>query len=191
MQRHPVAGSERKPLAGAKRTGPAQPDERLEVSVVLRQSATAALQDRIERLNKGDTSLAPMTREAFAASHGAAKADIAAVERFAAQHHLTVVSSSAPRRTVVLAGTVANFQDAFGVTLGNYEHAEGSYRGREGVITLPRFAARRHAGGGAGILHADHDCLDLQVSRGHRRRPDHRHHRAGRRHPRRRFENLF
>jgi kumamolisin len=137
MQRHPVAGSERKPLAGAKRTGPAQPDERLEVSVVLRQSATAALQDRIERLNKGDTSLAPMTREAFAASHGAAKADIAAVERFAAQHHLTVVSSSAPRRTVVLAGTVANFQDAFGVTLGNYEHAEGSYRGREGVITLP------------------------------------------------------
>jgi kumamolisin len=38
---------------------------------------------------------------------------------------------------VVLSGTVANFQDAFGVTLENYEHAEGSYRGREGVITLP------------------------------------------------------
>jgi kumamolisin len=137
MQRHPVAGSERKPVAGAKLIGPASADERLEVSVLLRQSATAALQDRIERLNKGDTSLAPLTREAFAASHGAAKADIAAVENFATLHHLTVVSSSAPRRTVVLSGTVANFQEAFGVSLQNYEHAEGSYRGREGVITLP------------------------------------------------------
>ena len=89
MQRHPVEGSERKPVAGAKLIGPASADERLEVSVLVRQSATAALQDRIERLNKGDTSLAPLTREAFAASHGAAKADIAAVESFAAQHHLT------------------------------------------------------------------------------------------------------
>ena len=77
MQRHPVEGSERKPVAGAKLIGPASADERLEVSVLVRQSATAALQDRIERLNKGDTSLAPLTREAFAASHGAAKADIA------------------------------------------------------------------------------------------------------------------
>jgi kumamolisin len=137
MPRHIVEGSERKPVEGAKKTGPASADERLEVSVLLRQSATAALQDRIERLNKGDTSLAPLTREAFAANHGASKADITAVQNFAAQHHLTVVSSSAPRRTVVLSGTVANFQDAFGVTLENYEHAEGSYRGREGVITLP------------------------------------------------------
>jgi kumamolisin len=137
MQRHPVQGSERKPVEGAKLIGPASADERLEVSVLLRQSATAALQDRIERLNKGDTSLAPLTREAFAATHGAAKADIAAVESFAAQHHLAVVSSSAPRRTLVLSGTVADFQTAFGVTLQNYAHAEGSYRGREGVITLP------------------------------------------------------
>lgn len=137
MLRHPIEGSDRKPVEGARLIGPASADERLEVSVLLRQSATAALQDRIERLNKGDYSLAPMTREAFAATHGASKADIAAVESFATQHHLTVVSVSAPRRTAVLSGTVADFQDAFGVTLQNYEHADGSYRGREGVITLP------------------------------------------------------
>jgi kumamolisin len=125
------------PIAGAKLIGPANADERLEVSVIIRQSAAAALQDRIERLNKGDYSLAPLTRETFAAAHGAAKADISAVQSFAGQHHLAVVSSSAPRRTVVLSGTVADFQAAFGVTLQNYEHAEGSYRGREGVITLP------------------------------------------------------
>jgi kumamolisin len=137
MLKHPVEGSDRRPMAGAKLIGPADVSERLEVSVLLRQTATAGLQDRIERLNKGDYSLAPLSREAFAATHGAAKADIAAVESFAVAHHLTVVSISAPRRTIVLSGTVADFQTAFGVTLQNYDHADGSYRGREGVITLP------------------------------------------------------
>ncbi len=137
MQRHPLKGSERQPLHGAKLTGPANPDERLEVSVLLRQNAAAALQDRVTRLSKGDYSLAPLSREDFAATHGASAADIAAVKSFAVAHHLTVVSTSAGRRTVVLSGTVANFEEAFGVKLQNYEHPAGSYRGREGTLSLP------------------------------------------------------
>jgi kumamolisin len=137
MQRHPLHGSERKALPGATLIGPANPEERLEVSILLRQNAAGGLQDRVERLSKGDYSLAPLTREEFAAAHGASHADITAVKSFATAHHLAVVTTSAARRTMVLSGTVADFESAFGVTLQNYEHAAGAYRGREGTVNLP------------------------------------------------------
>jgi kumamolisin len=38
---------------------------------------------------------------------------------------------------VVLSGTVAQFDDAFGVALERFEHGGGSYRGRTGAIHLP------------------------------------------------------
>jgi kumamolisin len=98
VQRHPLRGSERQPLHSATLIGPANPAERLEVSVLLRPNATSDLQARVERLNHGDYSVAPLSREALAASHGASAADIAAVERFAATHHLAVVNTSASRR---------------------------------------------------------------------------------------------
>jgi kumamolisin len=137
MEKHPLKGSERSPLPGATLIGPADPQERLEVTVLLRQSATASLQARVERLNRGDYSVAPLTREAFAAAHGASTADIAAVKSFAAAHHLAVASADAARRTVVLSGTVENFSAAFGVELQNFEHESGAYRGRQGAVNLP------------------------------------------------------
>jgi len=137
MQKHAIKGSERLPLPGAKLVGPADPAERLEVTILLRRSATAALQDRVERITRGDFSLLPMTREAFAKNHGASTADIDAVRKFATAHDLAVVAADAPRRSVVLSGTVARFNKAFGVDLQNYEHAEGTYRGRKGVVSLP------------------------------------------------------
>jgi kumamolisin len=78
-----------------------------------------------------------MTREAFAKAHGASSADIEAVRKFATAHDLAVVAADAARRSVVLSGTVARFNAAFGVDLQNYEHAEGSYRGRKGSVNLP------------------------------------------------------
>jgi kumamolisin len=137
MQKHAIKGSERLPLPGAKLVGPADPAERLEVTILLRRSATAALQDRVERITRGDFSLLPITREAFAKNHGASAADIEAVRKFATAHDLAVVAADAPRRSVVLSGTVARFNKAFGVDLQNYEHAEGTYRGRKGSVSLP------------------------------------------------------
>lgn len=43
----------------------------------------------------------------------------------------------AGRRTVVLSGTVAQFNAAFNVDLQRFEHPGGSYRGRVGSIELP------------------------------------------------------
>src|SRR5262249_25037326 len=75
--------------------------------------------------------------EDFAATYGADPADIATVEDFAHEHNLTVIEASAPRRSVILSGTVADMSSAFGVYLANYTHPGGSYRGRTGSIHLP------------------------------------------------------
>jgi kumamolisin len=124
-------------MSGAKVAGAADPAERLEVTILLRRSASSALQERVARVTRGDYSIVPMTREAFASTHGASATDIDAVRKFAAAHNLSVIAADAARRSVVLSGTVASFSEAFGVTLKNYEHAEGAYRGREGAVNLP------------------------------------------------------
>jgi kumamolisin len=137
MPSHPLVGSERQPLPGARPIGKADPDERLEAAIVVRPHAGAAMTERVKRLAAGDRSQRHLTREEYAQQFAADPADIAAVEQFANAHGLAVVQKDPVRRTVVLAGTVAQFNDAFGVDLQQFEHAGGSYRGRTGPIHLP------------------------------------------------------
>ena len=137
MARHSLKGSERTALPGAVAKGRADPRERLEVSVVLRRRGAEALRARVRGLASGDRSAERMSREEFARQHGAAPADIARVKRFARAHGLAVVQEDAPRRTVILSGTVADMEKAFAVELKVFEHGRGSYRGREGPVRLP------------------------------------------------------
>ena len=137
MPRHPLTGSERQPMRGARAVGKADPSERLEVSVLLRFRGSDALKDRVARLAKGERPDRHLSREEFAQQHGADPADIAKVRQFASAHGLTVVEEDAARRTVVLSGTVAQFNDAFEVDLQTFEHPGGTYRGRTGPIHLP------------------------------------------------------
>src|SRR5262249_10993954 len=62
---------------------------------------------------------------------------IAAVRKFADDNQLAVVEEHPARRTIVLSGTVAQFNHAFGVDLQRFEHEGGTYRGRTGAIQLP------------------------------------------------------
>lgn len=137
MARIALKGSERKPLSGSRRVGPANPDESLQVSVLLRRRGAQSLQDRVRRLSSGDRSAGHLTREEFARHFSAEPHDIAAVATFAAHYGLTVTERHPSRRTVMLSGTVAQFEAAFGVKLQCFEHPLGNYRGREGVIELP------------------------------------------------------
>ena len=135
--RHPLKGSERKPLRGANPVGKADPSERLEVSVILRHRNADALQQRVTSLARRGRAGGHLSREEFEQQFGAGSDDIDAVKRFAGAHGLSVVQEHAGRRTVVLSGTVAQFNDAFGVDLQRFEHPGGSYRGRVGAIHLP------------------------------------------------------
>lgn len=137
MSLRPLDGSERGPLPGARAVAKADPDERLEVSVLVRRRAAAELGQMVRQLASGAPGASHLRRDEFAARHGVEPADLAAVERFAAAHGLAVVQKDAARRTLVLAGTVAQCNVAFGVDLQRFEHDGGSYRGRTGPIHLP------------------------------------------------------
>ena len=134
----PVPGSERVPLPNAKVVGPAAPDERIEVTVRVRprssmqaQATSEAMTDRLPHQRKY------LSREEYEAAYGADPKDLAKVEAFARANSLVVVESSSARRSVVLSGTVAAFNAAFGVELEQYEYPGGSYRGRKGAIKVP------------------------------------------------------
>lgn len=137
MARHPLSGSERQPLPGAKSVGKVDPAERLEVSVLLRCRRAGALKERLDRLARRVKGAGHLSRQEFERQFGATSADIAAVRNFAREHGLSIVQEHAGRRTVILSGTVAQFNDAFGVDLQRFEHRGGSYRGRVGAVDLP------------------------------------------------------
>jgi kumamolisin len=132
----PIKGSERSPIPGAAAEGDINPNERLEVSVILRRADPQAWAERTAKL-QSRSPLPPISREAFAEQFGADPKDIAAIRAFAQDHRLRFVGSDLARRTVVLSGTVAHFNEAFGVQLRRFAHAGGAYRGRTGPVHLP------------------------------------------------------
>jgi kumamolisin len=132
-----LAGSERQPVAGARATAPADPSERLEVSVLVRRRAGVAFGERVSQVVAGAASQPHLEREEFAQQFGADAADFAKVRSFAVSHGLAVVQEDAARRTIVLSGKVTQFSAAFGVKLEQFEYDAGTYRGRTGAIQLP------------------------------------------------------
>jgi kumamolisin len=137
MDRVILKGSKRTRLAQARVRGNADPGERLEVSIVVRRRAADALRARVNAITLGAGPAQFMNRTEFAERHGADPADFQAVRDFAAGHGLSVVQAQAARRTMILSGTVAQFESAFGVKLKRFDHPGGSYRGRTGSIELP------------------------------------------------------
>jgi hypothetical protein len=129
-----IEGTNRSPVPGATRVGDADPAERASVSIRLRRRPGAPpLGDPAQSAEPP----ARLTPEEFAATYGADPADIERIETFGREHGLTVEESSIPRRTVVLAGTVAQLSEAFAVELGRYQTEQTTYRGREGHVHLP------------------------------------------------------
>ena len=137
MAHVPLKGSERAPLPGARLIGSANPTERLEVTVLVRRRARAELDERVAAMSAGDRTVRRLTRDAFARKHASSSVDLGAVRRFARTHGLAVAHSDAVRRTVILSGTVAQFEAAFSVQLQQYEHPGGTYRGRTGLVHIP------------------------------------------------------
>jgi kumamolisin len=131
-----LKGSERSAVPGARVVAPANPAERLEVSVLVRRRGKQALQSRLASV-LADRKTPYLTRAEFAREHGADPQDVAKVRAFAEAQGLSVLQEHAARRTVILSGTVAQFCAAFGVQLHQMSHAGGTYRGRTGGIYLP------------------------------------------------------
>ncbi len=130
--------SARKEMPGARKMGPADPSERIKVTVVLRRGSQPSAFPSMDRLG----ATAPkdrehLSREAFASTHGASAVDIAKIRAFAARYGLQVTSENSARRSVFLAGTVEAFSKAFSVQLSRYQHAQRTYRCRTGTLQIP------------------------------------------------------
>ena len=133
----PLAGSERAPMEGAREIGPANPNEMVDVTIRLRSRAGKKPIVSADAFTKPIEKRKIMSRQEFEQSHGADPQSIAKVEAFAREHKLNVKEKSAGRRTVILSGTVAAMNEAFGVQLKEYQHPNGNYRGRTGPVQIP------------------------------------------------------
>jgi kumamolisin len=130
MAGQPILGSEREPIEGAQRIAPADLDEHLDVTIVLRPQQEVDF----AALAQGTR----LSREEFAGSRSAHPNDVEAVIRFALENGFQVARSSPNRRSVVLSGRAGDLQRAFGVQLGMYQTPDGlTYRGQTGPVNVP------------------------------------------------------
>jgi kumamolisin len=148
MTNFSLPGSDRVAVPGARAIGPADSNERLEATLLIRRRGAAELAARVTGIAGGNAAAggsaiaagntaAVLSRKEFAERFGADAADLAAVRGFAEANGLAVVQEDASRRTVVLSGTVAQFNSTFKVQLQHMVHGAGSYRGRVGAVVLP------------------------------------------------------
>ena len=124
-----VNGSYRKiPQFG--REGALNPNDVIEFTIRLRRKSS------IESLIKANQRI---NRQEYAQRYGASDKDIQKLEKFAHQHHFSIVLSHKGRRSLVLKGRINDVEQAFHVNLGRYyDPARGVFfMGRAGHIYVP------------------------------------------------------
>jgi kumamolisin len=134
----PIAGSTRRPKPGARRLSAADPDERLSISIYVRERPdTPPLPDQEHWAATPPGRRTFLTRDELARQHGADPGDLDRVAAFVQEHGLQVTRTDVARGVVLAEGTVAQVSTAFATDLARYEVGETTYRGRDGEIHIP------------------------------------------------------
>ena len=79
-----------------------------------------------------------LSHDEFDQLHGADPKDIVKVRKFAEANDLAIVRESVGRRSVIVSGTVEDFNKAFDVQLKTYATPNRTYRGRVGPVRIPK-----------------------------------------------------
>ncbi|HUV96155.1 MAG TPA: S53 family peptidase [Acidobacteriaceae bacterium] len=126
--------TDRKLPAAAGVVGAMPPDEEMRVSVIVK---------RKQPLDLADLQGRHLSRTEFANKYAASPEAFDQLRSFAEQHGLSVDegASSLERRTLVLTGTAAQMQQAFGVELQQVEHDGRHYRIHQQPVTMPQECA--------------------------------------------------
>jgi kumamolisin len=133
-----MEGTERRHVARARRVGPVDPAEKIVVILITRQRPDLPEPPGLEHWAATPHSERRyLTNEEADRRHGADQEDIDRIVAFAAQNGLQVVETNLPRRLAQVSGTVAQFDQAFGITLSRYETPSETYRGYDGALALP------------------------------------------------------
>ena len=126
--------TDRKLPSAARVVGAMPPDEEMRVSVIVK---------RKQPLDLADLQGRHLSRTEFASKYGASAEAFDQLRSFAEQRGLSVDegASSLERRTLVLTGTAAQMQQAFGVELQQVEHDGRHYRIHQQPVTMPQECA--------------------------------------------------
>jgi kumamolisin len=130
----PIPGSEREPLPGATKSGPCDPTQPVQVTLVLRPRP---LSENVKPLAELIASGQRVSPREYEERYGADPEDVKRVEAFARDNQLTVARVNRAARTVHLTGTAEACGKAFQVDLGQYQSPHATYRGRSGAIYVP------------------------------------------------------
>jgi kumamolisin len=116
--------------AAARVVGAIPPEDQVRVSVIVK---------RKRPLDVGALHGRCVSREEFSREYAASAEAFDQIRSFATQHGLSVdeAASSLDRRTIVLTGTAAKMQQAFGVQLQQVDHAGFHYRIHQDPVTIP------------------------------------------------------
>ncbi len=139
-RRTPLRDSAAVHSAAAVDTGRSSPDARLEVTLVLKPPED--LEPARARVLAELVDAHPLAGPSLSVDDVHALRDPGAdafdrVLDFARDFDLRVVDQSRLRRDVVVEGSVAQVEKAFGVELHHFGHPGGSYRGHHGPVDLP------------------------------------------------------
>jgi kumamolisin len=135
-----LAGSKRTLLPNSRPAGPIDPSEIASLTIRTRSAGDmAALEKRVqEQAGLPLEKRTYLTHEELAAGHGAKAEDLDLVEQLAHEHDLMVVHRNKAERSIVLKGKLGDLLSMFPADVQNYHHSNGSYRGRQGEIQLPK-----------------------------------------------------
>lgn len=134
-----LAGSERPHAKTSGKIGSSSEDEIVTVSLILRRRPDGKpLPDFAYYQATPPSRREQLSRDEFAAVHGAHEDELALVEKFARAHKLKIADSHPGRRCVVVRGTARQINQAFHVQLNYYHSFRGRYRGFDGPAYLPK-----------------------------------------------------
>jgi hypothetical protein len=132
-ERMEIAGSSPQRSAALRPLRPADPNQMIEVTIVIRRPAVTV-------------PTSGKTREEIEQALSAGAADLSAVTDFAKRYGLTVKEVSAPKRIVRVEGTIQNLSLAFGVHLAYFDGPNGSFLSYDGPLTVaPEVGAKIEA----------------------------------------------
>jgi kumamolisin len=123
-------------ISAGLRTAPVpDPSTRIEATILVRRRSGSGASERLDAIQRGE---APAwSREEAEAMLAADPRDLDRVAEFAAADGLTVIESSLARRSVRVAGSVAQMEAAFGVRLQTCEIGGRGYICYEGPLSIP------------------------------------------------------
>lgn len=133
--RVPLEASQLSVTAGPEGHEAASPSAHAEATILIRRRPDARIDDRVEKIMRGEAPSMP--REAAEESLSADPEDLRRVAEFAASAGLSVIETSAARRSVRVMGTVDQMEAAFDVHL--FSAAGGGKQNLyyEGKLSIP------------------------------------------------------